>query len=101
MNNVPSKAIVQRMRERYPEGTRIALVHMGPDPYSKLEQGDRGTVRAVDDMGTIHVNWDCGSRLGLAWGVDSCRRLTQEELDEEQKLNDEPELEESGPEMSM
>jgi len=51
--------------------------------------------------GTIHVRWDCGSGLGIAYGEDSCRKLTEAELAEEQKMTDEPEQEESGPEMSM
>jgi hypothetical protein len=28
-------------------------------------------VRRIDDAGTVHVNWDCGSRLGLVPGEDS------------------------------
>lgn len=96
----PSEATVNSLREQYPEGTRIALVHMD-DPYSKLSPGDRGTVNHVDDAGTIHVRWDCGSGLGVAYGEDSCRKLTEVELAEEQKMTEEPELEESGPEMSM
>ena len=48
----PSKEVVDYLREQYPEGTRIALVHMGDDPYSRLIPGDRGTVQHVDDMGT-------------------------------------------------
>ena len=103
----PSREVVNSLREQYPEGTRIALVQMGPDPYSKLKPGDRGTVKFVDDMGTIFARWDCGSGLGLAYGEDSCRKLTEAELAEEQKMTDEqtmteePELEEAGPEMSM
>ena len=103
----PSREVVNSLRQSYPEGTRIALVQMGPDPYSKLNPGDRGTVKFVDDMGTIFVSWDCGSGLGLAYGEDSCRKLTEAELAEEQKMKeektmtDEPEQEESGPEMSI
>jgi len=51
MFGFPSEATVKSLKEQYPEGTRIALVHMD-DPYSKLEPGDRGTVRHVDDAGT-------------------------------------------------
>ena len=82
MNNFPSKSTVERLRTEYPEGTRIALVNMD-DPYSKLQPGDRGTVKSVDDAGTIHVAWDCGSGLGIAYGEDSCRKLTEKELAEE------------------
>lgn len=75
-NMYPSKETVTRLREKYPEGTRVELVHMGDDPYSKLVPGDKGTVKHVDDMGTIHVSWDKGSSLGLAYGVDSCRKIS-------------------------
>lgn len=44
------------------------------DPYNtKLKPGDLGTVVLVDDAGTIHTAWDCGSGLGIVYGEDSCR----------------------------
>lgn len=70
----PSTATVKKIREQYPEGTRVELVFMD-DPYTSLTAGDIGTVTYVDDMGTIHVNWDCGSTLGLAYGVDRFRKV--------------------------
>jgi hypothetical protein len=69
----PRKEIV-RLREQYPAGTRVELVRMN-DPYSKLKPGDQGTVVFVDDIGTVFVNWDCGSSLGAAYGEDVIRRL--------------------------
>ena len=51
MYGFPSDEVVKRLREEFPEGTRVALVRMD-DPYSKLEPGDRGTVKGVDDGGT-------------------------------------------------
>ena len=83
MFGFPSEKIVESLKEQYPEGTRVALIHMGDDPYSRLVLGDRGTVRYVDDAGTIHVRWDCGSGLGLAYGEDACRKLTDAEIAEE------------------
>ena len=47
----PSREELNYLRESYPNGARIELVHMGPDPYSKLMPGDRGTVDHVDDAG--------------------------------------------------
>ena len=29
-----------------------------------------GTVRYVDDIGTLHVSWENGSQLGLVFGED-------------------------------
>ena len=75
MNNYfPSREIVAQVRKQYPSGTRVELISMS-DPYTKLKPGDRGTVRHVDDIGTIFVSWDCGSGLGVAYGEDSVRRL--------------------------
>ena len=82
MFGLPSREVVERLRKEYPEGTRLSLISMD-DPYSKLECGDRGTVTHVDDGGTIHMRWDKGSGLGLAYGEDSFRKLTAKELAEE------------------
>lgn len=72
---VISGEALQALRERYPKGTRVELIHMD-DPYNrKLMPGCRGTVRCVDDMGTIHVSWDCGSGLGVVYGEDACRKI--------------------------
>lgn len=74
MNGFPSRETVKRLRRTYPAGSRVELVHMD-DPYNtKLVPGSKGTVVSVDDAGTIHVNWDCGSSLGVVFGEDSCRR---------------------------
>jgi len=70
-----SNEALQALRERYPKGTRVELVHM-EDPYTrKLFPGCKGTVISVDSIGTIHVAWDCGSGLGVVYGVDSCRKV--------------------------
>lgn len=59
------------LRSHYPKGCRVKLIRMN-DPYRDLEAGTLGKVMHVDDIGTIHVVWDCGSTLGVAYGVDSC-----------------------------
>ena len=66
----------------YPPGTRIELLSMS-DPYAPVPAGTRGTVKFVDDMGTIFPEWDNGRTLGIVPGEDSFRKLTQEELEEE------------------
>ena len=86
MLGFPSSEVVERLRKDYPEGTRLSLISMN-DPYSNLVQGDRGTVTHVEDGGTIHMRWDKGSSLGLVYGEDSFRKLTPEELAQEQKNN--------------
>ena len=66
---------LKRLREEYPQGCRVELVQMD-DPYNtRLVPGCKGTVVSVDDAGTIHVRWDCGSSLGVVYGEDSCKRL--------------------------
>ena len=51
-------------------GKRVRLIHTS-DPYTKLRSGDEGVVVFVDDLGTVDVKWDCGSRLGLIPREDS------------------------------
>ncbi len=84
----------KRMKEAYPEGTRLMLLHMD-DPFAPVPEGTRGTVKHVDDMGTIHMQWDNGRTLGLVPGEDSFRKLTEAELREEAKLKEESELSEN------
>ena len=74
-----SKETLERLRKDYPAGARVELICMD-DPYNrKLHPGSIGTVKSVDDMGTIHVRWDCGSNLGVVYGEDSCRVIEGDE----------------------
>lgn len=75
----PKPEILKALREQYPAGCRVRLNHMS-DPYRPdLKEGALGTVMHVDDTGTIHVSWDCGSTLGVLLGVDSCTRIHEED----------------------
>ena len=78
MKNI-SKELLDDLRERYTKGTRVELIRMD-DPQAP-PVGTRGTVTAVDDIGTIHVKWDTGSSLGIAYGADTCRVLVGEFTD--------------------
>ena len=51
-------------------GQRIRLAYTS-DPYTDLPAGSEGTIQFIDDLGTVHVAWDCGSTLGLIPGEDS------------------------------
>lgn len=64
---------LKRLREQYPVGARVELTHMNDPWNTRLHAGCRGTVTGVDDIGTIFVNWDCGSSLGVVYGEDSCK----------------------------
>jgi len=45
-------------------GKRVRLESTN-DPYTDLRAGDEGVVTFVDDIGTVFVDWDNGSSLGL------------------------------------
>lgn len=74
------KRIAERLRESYTNGTRVELITMNDE--QAVPSGTRGTVICVDDMATIHIKWDNGSSLGVVYGEDKCRKLTQKELEE-------------------
>lgn len=65
---------VAKLREEYPEGTRVMLLKMN-DPYTQLKKGDMGNVLHVDDAGQIHMIWDTGSSLALVPGEDEFMKL--------------------------
>lgn len=50
-------------------GSIIALVKM-EDPFSPIEPGTLGEVRHIDHIGTLHVSWHNGRRLGVVPGED-------------------------------
>ena len=85
---------IQMYKAQYPPGTRIMLISMGDDPRP-VESGTRGTVSWVDDIGTVHCKFDNGRALGMIPGEDSFRKLTDEELAEEQ--TDDIDEDDSGP----
>lgn len=66
------KETLEKIRRQYPKGTRVELVKMN-DPFNTvLYPGSKGTVVSVDDIGTIHIAWDCGSSLGIVYQEDIC-----------------------------
>lgn len=77
----------QKMKHRnltnVKKGDRVRLIYMD-DPYSDPGEGATGTVDCIDDIGTIHVIWDSGSRLGLITGVDRWKIIDISTEDENQ-----------------
>ena len=73
MMRFPSKAVVEELRRQYPVGTRVELVRMD-DPQAP-PIGTKGTVKGVDDIGSIMVAWDNGCGLSVAYGADVCRKV--------------------------
>jgi hypothetical protein len=48
---------------------RIKLIHI-EDKYTKLKEGDEGTITGIDGIGQIMVKWDNGSTLSIIPEVD-------------------------------
>ena len=69
----PSRETVERLRQKYPAGCRVELLHMD-DPQAP-PIGTMGTVIWVDDTGSIVVRWDGGGSLNVLYGVDECIRM--------------------------
>ena len=62
----PSREIVERVRREYPAGTRVELVRM--DDVQAPPAGTKGTVKGVDDTGSLLMRWDNGSGLNVVYG---------------------------------
>jgi hypothetical protein len=73
---------VETLRQIYPSGTRLKLIHM--EDSQSVPDGMTGTVDYVDDAGNVHMKWDNGRTLAIVPSEDSFRKLTAEELAEEQ-----------------
>lgn len=69
----PRRETIEHLRAGFPRGCRVELLRM-EDPQAP-PIGTTGTVIGVDDIGTVHVKWDNGSGLGVAFGEDDCRRI--------------------------
>jgi hypothetical protein len=66
---------VELLRREYPVGCRVELLQM--EDVQAPPIGTKGTVRGVDDIGSIMVSWDTGSSLSVVYGEDSCRRIDE------------------------
>lgn len=63
----------EMIKKLYPAGTRLVLDEMC-DPWAPVAPGTHGTVKCVDSMGQIHMQWDNGRTLALVPGEDSFHR---------------------------
>ena len=71
--DIPKREVIEMLRKSHQVGTRIELVTM--DDFQAPPIGTKGTVRGVDDMGNILVNWDNGSSLNVVYGIDVIRKI--------------------------
>ena len=60
--------LIQMIKERYKCGMRVRLLRMNDLQAPPL--GTEGTVRGVDDIGSIMVAWDNGCGLNVVLGED-------------------------------
>lgn len=86
MNHELTKQQIEEIRENYPPGTRIELIHMD-DQYA-VPAGTHGSVNYVDDAGQIHIVWDNGRSLAIVPQVDNFRKLTPQEIQKEQEQHE-------------
>lgn len=63
---------LKTLREKFKKGMRVECIRL-EDEYTPIPAGTKGTVDYVDDIGTVHVNWDCGSSLGAVYGTDEIK----------------------------
>lgn len=64
---------LEQIKVAYPCGTRIELLEMDDEQAPPI--GTQGTVLGVDDLGSLLVAWDNGSRLNVLSGVDRVKKL--------------------------
>jgi hypothetical protein len=68
MKNFPNPETVERLKACYPKGLRVRLLKMEDGHAPDI--GTLGTVFGVDDIGSLLVRWDNGSRLNVVYGED-------------------------------
>ena len=68
-----SEAKLRQLQAKFPTGTRIELVSM--DDHQAPPVGTKGTVRLVDSIGSLVVDWDNGCGLNVVYGEDVVKKL--------------------------
>ena len=77
------RAKVDAAKAAYPAGIRIELNYLCNDERD-MPKGLRGTVVGVDDQPALLMHWDNGRSLSIFPNEDSFRKLTKEEISQEQ-----------------
>lgn len=78
--------LAEQYRKTHPPGTRIMLLSTS-ETLHPVPIGMRGTVDHIDDQCGIWMRWDNGRTLPVIPEADSFRKLTDEELAQEQATN--------------
>lgn len=79
-----SREYIEKIKEQYPVGTRLELTSDMDDSYAPVLAGTQGEVISVDDIGTLHMQWDNGHSLGIVIGQDHFKVLSKSQ--EEQAM---------------
>jgi hypothetical protein len=60
---------------RHLPGDRVELTAVSDD-YARLAltAGEAGTVEVTDSLGTVHIRWDSGARIGIIVESADCLR---------------------------
>ena len=72
---IPSRQDIMRLRLKYKNGMRVVLDHMSD--RQAPPSGTKGTIKGVDDMGSVLVKWDTGSLLSLIPEIDEFHIIGQ------------------------
>lgn len=97
-----NRRMAEQYRKTHPPGTRIVLLGTS-ETLQPVPIGTRGTIKYIDDQSQLHMSWDNGRTLAVFPGEDSFRKLTEEELLEEQQNDENNDMaeESTGPVMGM
>ncbi len=67
------REVKEKLEKLYPAGTEVRLVKM--DDTQAPPVGTKGKVMHIDDAAQIHVAWETGSTLAVAYGEDVVERI--------------------------
>ena len=67
------RTIIDSIKAKYTIGTRVELVKM--DDAQAPPVGTKGTVKGVDDIGSLLIDWDNGCGLNAVYGEDIIRKI--------------------------
>jgi hypothetical protein len=81
---------IKYIKEKYKIGAKIELIKMYD--FQAPPTGTKGLIEKVDDIGTLHVNWENGSTLGLVVGTDKFKVLEEKSDKESESAMNEEEI---------
>ena len=72
-----SKEELNYIKGLYPVGSKIKIISMGED-INPIESGTVGVIKAIDDIGTLHCEFENGRSLGVIVGEDRFEIIDKE-----------------------